>query len=63
MDAARSSLPCSSEGDEPPQDGTAGPAESPVHLFTMQGVLSDIQGMVERSHIINVSSGLNLSCC
>ncbi|CAL8393150.1 unnamed protein product [Arctogadus glacialis] len=62
MDAARSSLPCSSGRDEPPREGTAGPSESPVHLFTMQDVLSDIQGMVERSHIINRTPHMDLTC-
>ncbi|CAL8392592.1 unnamed protein product, partial [Gadus morhua 'NCC'] len=62
MDAARSSLPCSSGWDEPPREGTAGPSESPVHLFTMQDVLSDIQGMVERSHIINRTPHMDLTC-
>ncbi|CAL8314621.1 unnamed protein product [Lota lota] len=62
MDASRTSLPYSSGGDEQPQEGTAGPSESPAHLFTMQGILSDIQGMVERSHIINRTQHMDLTC-
>ncbi|KAJ3606458.1 hypothetical protein NHX12_025979 [Muraenolepis orangiensis] len=63
MDAARTSLPSSSgPDDQQTPRWAAGSPGSPEHLFTMQGVLSDLQGTVERSHIINRTQRMDLTC-